>query len=248
MSELHSLGGLREPSLRAPGLRLLVVDDHALSRHYTAAALRQTGITVKETGTPGAALEIALRWLPDAICTDLNLPGMGSKELIRRIREEWPEARAHPLIVLLTADPLPLSPTSPGLPPVDKILRKPATPAQLRSALSIRPADRVMEGGTGTKAPPASLELQRMFQRELAARLPDLESRLASRELDAVRAILHQLLASTRLCGELRLEVDLQALRAACGDHAIAAEVAQCYFALVTDAGHYLGAARASGT
>jgi hypothetical protein len=124
---------------------------------------------------------------------------------------------------------------------VDRILRKPAAPAQLRAALSIRPADRVMEGAAGTQAPPASLELQRMFRQELAARLPDLECRLAHRELGLVRAMLHQLLASSRMCGERRLEVDLQALRAACRDDAVAAEIARRYYTLVIDAGHYLG-------
>jgi CheY-like chemotaxis protein len=240
MVELHNRDGQREPGLGSSGPRVLVVDDHALSRRYTAAALRQTGITVKATGTPQAALEIALRWLPDAICTDLNLPGMGSQEMIRRIREGWPAARPHPLIVLLTADPAPLSLSAPEQARVDRILLKPAAPAQLRR-VSIRPADRGMEGAAGSQAPPASLELQRMFRQELAARLPDLERRLARGELGPVRAMLHQLLASSRMCGERRLEVDLQALRAACRDDAVAAEIARRYYTLVIDAGHYLG-------
>jgi two-component system chemotaxis response regulator CheY len=215
------------------------VDDHAMSRLYTVAALRQNGATVKVTGKPQTALAIALRWLPDAICTDLQLPGMGGQELIHRIRQGWPADRPPPLIVVLSADPAPLSPRQPPL--VDRVLIKPATPAQLRAALAQQFTDRVMEGGREAVVPPTATELQQLFRQELALRLPDLENRLARKELSQVRAILHQLVASSRLCGDRRLEADLQALHAACQDNAHAADVGRRYCDLLADAGHYLG-------
>jgi two-component system chemotaxis response regulator CheY len=211
-----------------------------MSRRYTVAALRQSGATVKGRGTPQTALAIALRWLPDAICTDLQLPGMGGRELIRRIRQGWPAARQQPLIVVLSADPELLSARQQPL--VDRILTKPATPAQLRAALAAQPADRVMES-EDEAAPLAATELQQMFRKELTLRLPDLESRLARKELSQVRAILHQLLASSRLCGDRRIETGLQALHTACRDGAHAAEVGRRYCDLLVDAGHFLGPA-----
>jgi CheY-like chemotaxis protein len=235
MSDVKNCSGPREPGPQESGPRVLVVDDHAMSRRYTVAALRQNGACVKESGTPQAALVIALRWLPDAICTDLQLPGMSGHDLIRRIRQGWPAARQQPLIVVLSADPEPLSPQ----PLVDRILTKPATPAQLRAVLTTQPADRVMEGRAGAAPPP--MELQQMFRQELTVQLPDLEYSLARKELSAARAILHQLLASSRLCCDRRLEVDLQALHTACRDGAVATEVARRYYALLIEAGHYLG-------
>jgi CheY-like chemotaxis protein len=228
----------------------LVVDDHDISRRYTVAALRQTGATVKEAGTPEAALKIALRWLPDAICADLQLPGMSGYDLIRRIRQGWPGSRPRPLVIVLSADPVSLSTESPpgplpeqlpgptAEPLVDRILLKPATPTQLRAALLARAAQGVMEAGAGPAAPQ---ELQRMFRQELSLRLPGLESSLVRREFGLVRAVLHQLLASSRLCGDRRLEADLQALHTACHDGADAAEIACRYYALLVDAGHWLG-------
>lgn len=240
MSDLERCGGPRAPRPDESGPRVLVVDDHATSRRYTVAALRQSGATVKASGTPRRALAIALRWLPDAICTDLQLPGMRGHELIRRIRRGWPSARRQPLIVVLSADPEPLSPRQQPL--VDRVLTKPATPAQLRAALAAQPADRVMEG-EDEAAPLAASELQQMFRKELTLRLPDLESRLARKELSQVRAILHQLLASSRLCGDRRIETALQALHTACRDGALAAEVGRRYCDLLVDAGRYLGSA-----
>lgn len=240
MSDLDRCGGPPAPRSVESGPRVLVVDDHAMSRRYTVAALRQNGATVKASGTPQTALAIALRWLPDAICTDLQLPGMGGRELIRRIRQGWPATRPQPLIVVLSADPAPLA--SRQQPLVDRVLTKPATPAQLRAALAAQPADRVMEGADGAAPLPAT-ELQQLFRKELTLRLPDLESRLARKEFSQVRAILHQLLASSRLCGDRRLETDLQALHTACRDDARAAEVGRRYCDLLVDAGHYLGSA-----
>ena len=244
MSDIENLHGSPESGSSESGPRILVVDDHDISRHYTVAALRQTGATVKASGAAEAALAIALDWLPDAICADLQLPGMSGYELIRRIRQSWPGARPRPRVVMLSADPLPLSPApSPRPAPhplVDRILIKPATPAQLRAALLASAADGVMETRVGPAAPQ---ELRRMFRQELALRLPALESNLARRELGPVRAVLHQLLASSRLCGDRRLEAALQALRAACHDGVAAAEIACRYYALLVAAGHRLESA-----
>jgi hypothetical protein len=145
------------------------------------------------------------------------------------------------LVVVLSADPrrLPLipGPEPPSEPLVHRILTKPATPAQLRSALLARAAAGVMDARSRMAAPP---EMQGMFRQELALRLPGLENNLIRRELGLARAALHQMLASSRLCGDRRLETDLQALYTSCHDDADAAEIACHYYALLLDAGHFL--------
>lgn len=256
MSEVERRDGSLEPGMPEPtppesGPRILVIDDHDISRRYTVAALRQTGATVKEAGTPEAAFKLALHWLPDAICTDLQLPGMSGYDLIRRIRQDWPGARPRPLVVVLSADPAPVAPQpwherlpeSLPEPLVDRILAKPATARQLRATLLTPAAEGVMEARSGPAEPQ---ELQRMFWQELMLRLPGLETNLVRRELGLVRAVLHQLLASSRLAGDRRLEADLQALHAACHDGADAAEIACRYYALRVDAGHCSGPAPCS--
>jgi CheY-like chemotaxis protein len=113
------------------GPRVLVVDDHLVSRLYTVAALRQIGAAVKAVETGEEALAAAMRWRPEAVITDIHLPGLSGHELVLRIRQGWPGQRP-PRIILLSADPA--AHPAPGA-AADVILAKPATPAQLRAAL-----------------------------------------------------------------------------------------------------------------
>jgi glutathione S-transferase len=84
-------------------------------------------------------------------------------------------------------------------------------------------------------------DLQALFRQELAEQLPALEASVAARDLRRARGIAHRLLASSRLCGERRLELSLQAFHAACREGALAGDVARGYFGLLAGAGQYLG-------
>ena len=80
--------------------RILLADDHPMIRTALEALLRDTEFEIVGTaGTGEAALREVERLGPDILLLDLQMPGGGGMEVLRRIR-----ARKNPLrIVLLTA-------------------------------------------------------------------------------------------------------------------------------------------------
>ncbi|MCA9287378.1 MAG: sigma-54-dependent Fis family transcriptional regulator [Phycisphaerales bacterium] len=78
---------------------VLVVDDKEMMRESVGATLRRAGFEVCEAGDGGAALETIARVRPDAVVTDLRMPGLTGIELLERVRaidEDLP-------VVLMTA-------------------------------------------------------------------------------------------------------------------------------------------------
>jgi two-component system, NarL family, invasion response regulator UvrY len=75
-------------------VKILLVDDHAIVRsglRRLLAALPDVQISEAATGREALALVRAQR--PALIILDLNLPGLGGLELLRRMLTEHPEAR-----------------------------------------------------------------------------------------------------------------------------------------------------------
>jgi two-component system invasion response regulator UvrY len=75
-------------------VKILLVDDHAIVR----SGLRRLfatlpGARVSEAATGREALALVRSERPELIVLDLNLPGLGGLELLRRILIEYPEAR-----------------------------------------------------------------------------------------------------------------------------------------------------------
>ena len=66
---------------------VLVVDDKELLRDSVAVTLQRSGFTVLGAGSGDAALETVARRRPDAVVTDLKMPGMTGLELVERIRD-----------------------------------------------------------------------------------------------------------------------------------------------------------------
>jgi DNA-binding NarL/FixJ family response regulator len=80
--------------------RILLVDDHPLTRDALSALLAQEGFEVVGHAASGAeAIAEAKRLQPDLVLLDLTMPGMDGLTALPRIREEAPEAE----VVVLTA-------------------------------------------------------------------------------------------------------------------------------------------------
>ena len=86
----------KEKSVALPNKRILVVDDMSVNRLVIQAMLKRLGITDITTAANGAEALKALNAAPDAfdvVLTDMLMPVMDGKDLIREIRknEHWKE-------------------------------------------------------------------------------------------------------------------------------------------------------------
>jgi DNA-binding NarL/FixJ family response regulator len=81
-------------------MRVLLVDDHPITRDALSALLRQHDFTVVGTAADGAeAIELARRLRPQLVLLDLSMPGLGGLEALPKIRDAAPECE----VVVLTA-------------------------------------------------------------------------------------------------------------------------------------------------
>jgi two-component system, NarL family, invasion response regulator UvrY len=81
--------------MRDAGVRILLVDDHAIVREgYRSLLQKQPGLrVVAEAGDGTEAYRLFKETSPDLVIMDLTLPGLGGIEAIRRIRQWDPSAR-----------------------------------------------------------------------------------------------------------------------------------------------------------
>jgi DNA-binding NarL/FixJ family response regulator len=80
--------------------RVLIVDDHPLTRDALSALLSQQGFDVVGTADDArTAIAEAASLKPDIVLLDLGMPGMDGLTALPRIREETPESE----VVVLTA-------------------------------------------------------------------------------------------------------------------------------------------------
>ena len=81
-------------------MRILLVDDHPITREALGALLAQHGFDVVGEAADGAeAIELARRHRPELVLLDLSMPGMDGLEALPRLREAAPETE----VVVLTA-------------------------------------------------------------------------------------------------------------------------------------------------
>src|SRR5438067_3680152 len=82
-------------------LRLLIVDDHPLTRDALASLLDQHGFDVAGQASDGTeAIALAAELDPDVILLDLSMPGLDGLDALPRLREAAPTCE----VVVLTAD------------------------------------------------------------------------------------------------------------------------------------------------
>src|SRR5262245_26108605 len=81
-------------------MRILLVDDHPITRAALSALLESHGFSVVGEAADGEeAIEAARRLAPELVVLDLSMPGSGGLQALPRIREAAPEAE----VVVLTA-------------------------------------------------------------------------------------------------------------------------------------------------
>ena len=81
-------------------MRILLADDHPITREALAALLGQHDFTiVGEAGDGEEAIELARKLQPQLVLLDLSMPGLGGLEALPRIRDAAPECE----VVVLTA-------------------------------------------------------------------------------------------------------------------------------------------------
>ena len=91
------------PLPRLDGLRILLVEDHALNRQVIAAQLRCWGATVQEAANAGDALALQKEVPCPLVMLDIGLPGMDGYALARQLRLHEAEGAPRARLLALSA-------------------------------------------------------------------------------------------------------------------------------------------------
>ena len=75
--------------------RILLVDDHPLVREGVATMIRSTHDleVTGEAGSAAEALQVLASHVPDLVMVDLAMPGVSGLDLIKEVRNRYPELR-----------------------------------------------------------------------------------------------------------------------------------------------------------
>lgn len=216
--------------------KILVVDDHPVSRTHALRSLLEFNRTVQAADSAAEGITRTLDWYPNVIFMDRHMPDMDGLEAIRRIRMEWPDEKPPPRIILITADPSGIDPQILSGLGVDDLLVKPATGRQLKDALVGAATHTVKEDGWGNHG----TELRGVFARELQERLPQLDECVTDSDRKPALDILHQLIASAAICSERQLENELRRLDQSLRGHAEPKDLAGSYYNVLASARAFL--------
>jgi two-component system cell cycle response regulator DivK len=103
---------------------VLLVEDDRDGRLLFAEWLQDAGFRVDQAHNGLQALERALDLIPDAILTDLNIPGIDGYELTRRLKSD-PRTAAIPILAVTGYGPFTQDPSRADRAGCDVVLLKP---------------------------------------------------------------------------------------------------------------------------
>jgi CheY-like chemotaxis protein len=89
-----------KPTVRLPGLKVLVVDDEADARSLLTAILLQSGAETKAAGSMSEALSVLNQWRPDVLVSDIGMPDGSGYDLLREIRSHSTGTARFPAVAL----------------------------------------------------------------------------------------------------------------------------------------------------
>src|SRR6266852_8408591 len=92
----------RETNLKNHKQKILVVDDEKMIRWSLGEALRGWGFEPVEAETVSAALAAFESESPSAVLLDINLPDGSGLDVLRKIRQQQPDA----VVIMITANVL----------------------------------------------------------------------------------------------------------------------------------------------
>jgi DNA-binding response OmpR family regulator len=80
--------------------KILCIEDEKLYRETLAEYLAMDGMEVLEATDGYEGIEAIMRSDPDIVLCDINMPGMNGMEMLRKLREQYPEKADTPFIFL----------------------------------------------------------------------------------------------------------------------------------------------------
>lgn len=121
-------------SFEVESLRVLLVDDSQLSRHYLRRVFESIGIQhITEASNGREGIDILAEQSFDLICTDYHMPEMDGRELATSVRQQLDHAHIPILMVSARADELQLNQIEQA--GINALTNKPFEPAVLRRTL-----------------------------------------------------------------------------------------------------------------
>jgi len=216
--------------------KILVVDDHAASAHHMVNSLSRLGVPTKQAATGKNALRITADWLPDLVFMDLCLPDMDGLEVIGQIQAGWPGPYPLPEFVVLTGNDPRLRQDELDKLGVTYAMTKPISGQRLRDLVTLR-----HEKQTAPMEPdPLQAELRDLFKAELEQRLPELDHHLSINNHGKAAELVHQLIASSAMTGEKRLESQFLLLNRLLRQPFAPAELGRAWYRTLEAAQDYL--------
>lgn len=156
--------------------RVVIVEDHALTRVGLRTSLSTDFEVVGEAGDGIAGLDLILSTQPNVAVIDIGLPGMDGIQLTKRVRAERPDTRVV-IVTMVDLEEEVIAALAAG---ADAYCLKSAEPARLIEAVRI-----VSEGGAYFDPRIADIVLARFS----AHARPAEASPLTERETDVLRLI-----------------------------------------------------------
>ena len=210
---------------------ILIIDDHAISRHFTFEALRQFSNNIRQARTGHEAIATTRNWYPELIFTDIHLPDTCGLRMVQEIRSSWPQEQSLPDVVIITGDCSARLKQRAQQAEIAEILLKPVQMEDIRASAQrfIRLDSAVQESPVQGPVVAIDHQLRKLFSRELTTRLPVLDGHISHLNWKAASDILHQLIASSAMCREKELENCSRLLHRAISMHPEPKTVAQAY-------------------